>query len=61
MFGKSSFLDLKPSILIHADSVSFITSTDDRIQKYLSMFDFPWANPSMNSQRYIQNECSDMA
>ena len=35
MFGKSSFLDLEPStIQIHADSVSFLTSTDDRIQKY---------------------------
>ena len=31
MFGKSSFLDLEPSTMIHAVSVSFLTSTDDRI------------------------------
>ena len=29
MFGKSSFLDLEPSTMIHADSVSFLTSIDD--------------------------------
>ena len=34
MFGKSSFLDLEPSTMIHADSVSFLISTDDLIQKY---------------------------
>ena len=51
MFGKSSFLDLEPS-MIHADS--FLTSTDDRIQKYSSMFGFPWTNPSVNSQWYIE-------
>ena len=34
MFGKSRFLDLEPSTMIHADSVSFLTSTDDGIQKY---------------------------
>ena len=45
MFGKSSFLDLEPSAMIHADSVSFLTSTDDRIQKYSSMFGFSWTNP----------------
>ena len=28
MFGKSRFLDLEPSAMIHADS--FLTSTDDR-------------------------------
>ena len=53
MFGKSSFLDLEPSTMIHADSVSFLTSTDDRIQKYSSMFGFPWTNPSVNSYIYI--------
>ena len=26
-----------PSTMIHADSVSFLTSTDDRIQKYSCM------------------------
>ena len=26
-----------PSTMIYADSVSFLTSTDDRIQKYSSM------------------------
>ena len=41
MFGKSSFLDLEPSTMIHADSVSFFTFTDDRIQKYSSMFGIP--------------------
>ena len=39
-FGKSNFLDLEPSTMIHADSVSFLTSTDDRVQKYSSMFGF---------------------
>ena len=39
---KSSFLNLEPLTMIHADSVSFLTSTiDDRIQKYSSMFGFP--------------------
>ena len=28
--------------MIHADSVLFLTSTDDRIQKYSSMFAFSW-------------------
>ena len=50
MFGKSSFQDLEPSTMIHADSVSFLTSADDRIQKYSSMFGFPWTNSSVNSQ-----------
>ena len=61
MFGKSSFHDLESSTMIHADSVSFLTSADDRIQKYSSMFGFSWTNPSVNSQWYIRNECSDMA
>ena len=61
MFGKSSFQDLEPSTMIHVDSVSFLTSADDRIQKYSSMFGFPLTNPSVNSQWYIRNECSDMA
>ena len=50
MFGKPSFLDLEPSTMIHADSVSFLTSTsDDRIQKYSSMFGmcyYPSVRPS---------------
>ena len=54
MFGKSSFRGLEPSTMIHADSVSFLTSTNDRIQKYSSMFGFPWTNPSLNSQQYIK-------
>ena len=49
MLGKSSFLDLEPSTMIHADSMSFLTSADDRIRKYSSMFGFPWKNPSVNS------------
>ena len=61
MFGKSSFLDLETLTMIHADSVSFLTSTDDRIQKYSSMFGFSWTNPSVNSQCYIKNVCSDVA
>ena len=61
MFGKSNFLDLEPSTMIHADSVSFLTSTDDRVQKYSSMFGFSRTNPSMNSQWYIKNVCSDVA
>ena len=54
MLRKSSFLDLKPLTMIHADFVSFLTSTDDRIQKYSSMFGFPWTNPSVNFQWYIK-------
>ena len=61
MFGKSNFLDFEPSTMIHADSVSFLTSTDDRVQKYSSMFGFSWTNPSMNSQWYIKNVSSDVA
>ena len=41
MFGRSSFLDLEISTMIHADSVSFLISTDDRIQKYPSTFGSP--------------------
>ena len=41
MFGKSSFLDHEPSTMIHADSVSFLTSTDDRIQTCSSFLAFP--------------------
>ena len=51
MFGKSNFLDLESSTMI----------TDDRVQKYSSMFGLSWANLSMNSQCYIKNVCSDMA
>ena len=58
MFGKSNFLYLEPSTTIHADSVSFLTSTDDRVQKYSPMFGFSWTNPSINSQWYIKNVCS---
>ena len=61
MFGKSSSLDLEPSEMIHADSVSFLTSTDDQIQKYSSMFNFSWTNQLVNSQWYIKNVCSDVA
>ena len=61
MFGKSSFLDLETLTMIHADSVSFLTSTDDRIQKYSPPFGFSWTNPSMNSQYYIKNVCSGVA
>ena len=61
MFGKSNVLDLEPSTMIHADSVSFLTSIDDRVQKYSSTLGFSWTNPSMNSQWYIKNVCSDVA
>ena len=61
MFKKSSFLDFEPSAMVHADSLSFLISTDDRIQKYSSMFGFSWTNPSVNSQWYIKNVCSDVA
>ena len=43
-----------PSTMIYTDSVSFLTSTNDRIQKYSSMFGFPWTNPSVNAQWYIK-------
>ena len=61
MCGKSSSLDLEPSTMIHADSVSFLTSTDDQIQKYSSMFNFSWTNQLVNSQWDIKNVCSDVA
>ena len=54
VFEKSSFLDLEPSTMIHAHSVSFLTSTDDRIQKYSWIFGFSWTNPSVKSQWYIK-------
>ena len=46
--------DLEPSIMIHADSVSFLASSDDRIQKDSSMFGLRWTNPSVNSQKHIK-------
>ena len=52
---------LKLLTMIHTDSVSFLTSTDDRIQKYSAMFGFSWKNPSVNSRWYIKNVCSDVA
>ena len=55
MFGKSSFHDLEPSTMIHADSVSFLTS-EDRIQKHSSMFGFPWTNPK--SHKPVNNSYS---
>ena len=58
---KTSFFDLEPSPMVHADSVSFLTSTDDRLQKYLSMFGFSWTNPSVNSQWHVKNVSSDVA
>ena len=45
----------------HSGFVQFLTSTDVRIRKYSSMFGFLWKNPSVNSQWYIKNECSDVA
>ena len=54
-------LVVEPSTMIHANSVSFLISTDDRIQKYSSMFGFPWTNPSVNFQWYIKNVCSGVA
>ena len=56
MFGKSSFLDLEPSAMIHADSVSFLTSTDDRIQKYSLMFGFYW-NKSIGEFSMLYKKC----
>ena len=47
--------------MIYADSVSLFISIDDRIQKYSSMFGFPWTNSWVNSLWYIKNECSAMA
>ena len=58
---KSSFLDLEPSIMIHADSLSFLTFAGDPIQKYSVMFGFSWTNPSADSQWYIKNVCSHVA
>ena len=55
MFGKSRFFDLELSTIIHADSVSFLTSTDDRIQKYSLIFGFSWTNLS------VTNVCSNVA
>ena len=39
---KLSFLYLEPSTMIHADSLSFLTSIGDRIQKYSLIFGFSW-------------------
>ena len=61
MFGKSSFLDLEPSTMIHADSMSFVTFTDDRIQKYLSMLGFPGQIHQWILNGIKKNECSDVA
>ena len=48
--------------MMYADSVSFLTSTDDRIQQYSSMFGFPWTNPfGAFSMVYKKNECSAIA
>ena len=59
IFGKSSFLDLEPSTMSQTFSPLLMHV---RIQKYSSMFGFPWTNPSVNSQWYIKKcECSDMA
>ena len=57
MFGKSSFLDLEPSTMIHVDSVSFlmITSIDDRIQKYSLIFGFFW-NKSIGKFSMVYKE-----
>ena len=42
-----------PSTMIYADSVSFLTSTDDRIEKYryssMSVAFPAWTNPKVNS------------
>ena len=35
---KIKFLDLEPSTMIHADSVSFLTSTDDRVQRSIRRY-----------------------
>ena len=45
-----------PSTMIYADSVSFLTSTEEQIQKYSSMsVAFPgWTNPKVNSLLYIK-------
>ena len=47
-----------PSTMIYTDSVSFLTSTDDQIQKYSSMsVAFPaWTNPKVNSLKYIKKQ-----
>ena len=42
------------STMMYADSMSFLTFTDDRIQKYSSMFGFPWTNPLGNFLWYIK-------
>ena len=60
LFGKSSFLDLEPSTMIHADSVSFLTSTDDQIQKYSLMFGYSWTNPKKKNPKK-KNVYTDVA
>ena len=62
IFGKSSVLDREPSTQYnHSDFVQFLTSTDVRIQKYFVDVWLPGKNPSVNSQWYIKNDCSDVA
>ena len=51
------------STMIYADSVSFFTSTDDRIQKYfVDVSGFPCLDKSKGefSIVYKKNECSAM-
>ena len=59
--GKSSFLDLEPSTITHADFVSFLTFTDDQIQKYSAMFGFPGQIHRWILNGISKNECSDVA
>ena len=56
MFGKSNFLDLESLTMIHADSVSFLASTDDRVEKYSSMFGFSWAQ-SIDEFSMVYKKC----
>ena len=56
IFEKSSFLDLEPSAMIQ-NSRYFSPLLILQIWKFGS----PWPSPSVNSQRYLKNECSDMS
>ena len=56
IFEKSSFLDLEPSAMIQ-NSRHFSPLLILQIWKFGS----PWPSPSVNSQWYLKNECSDMS
>ena len=56
-----STVNLPHSTNYHSDFMQFLTSTDVQIRKLLVDVWLPLKNPSVNSQWYIKNDCSDVA